>query len=286
LGVASNKLMAKIASDFGKSQVTNGRTPHAICVVPPGEEAAFLAPLPVSALWGVGPKTEAQLKNLEIQTIGQLAAQSLPELVRRFGSHGYDLWHHAHGLDNREIQTSRETKSISSETTFVEDIDDWEALTQVLRDQSAEVAHHLQRKNLQGNTVKIKVRWMDFTTPTRQMTLPHPTDQAAPIEEAARQLLLQLWAEGRPVRLLGVGIGGLTTARQLSLWPETEAPPVDAEFEESAEIILEEPIAPATTPDDWARKQERIQRAIIELQERYGPNIVRLGLSDFIAAPE
>ena len=135
LGVASNKMMAKIASDFGKSQVTTGCSPQAICVVPFGEEAAFLAPLPVSTLWGVGPKTEAQLKDLNLHTIGQLAQHPLKELVRRFGSHGYELWQHAHGIDNREVCTSRETKSISSETTFVNDVEEWDDLARVLRDQ-------------------------------------------------------------------------------------------------------------------------------------------------------
>lgn len=306
LGVASNKMMAKIASDYGKSQVTSGRSPKAICVVPFGEEAAFLAPLPVSALWGVGPKTEAQLKDLNLHTIGQLAEQSLKELVRRFGSHGYDLWQHAHGVDNRDIQTSRETKSISSETTFVEDVAEWDTLTQVLKEQSAEVADHLRRKKLQGNTVKIKVRWADFTTPTRQMTLPHPTDQAKVIEEAALQLLSQLGAPLRPVRLLGVGVGGLTAVRQLSLWSEpetrTEMPLLKenhaealrseqpearttialskSDDSEDALVAQEETVSPTLAPDEWARKQRRIQRAIIELQERYGPHIVHLGAVD------
>jgi DNA polymerase-4 len=310
LGVASNKMMAKIASDYGKSQVTDGRSPAAICVVPFGEEAAFLAPLPVSALWGVGPKTGAQLRALNLHTIGQLAQRSVQELVRRFGSHGYDLWQHARGIDNRDIQISRETKSISSETTFVEDVEEWDALAEVLREQAAEVASHLQRKKLQGNTIKIKVRWADFTTPTRQMTLPQATDQAGVIEEAALQLLRQLWLPPRPVRLLGVGVGGLTTVRQLSLWAEPAAEAtaltlgadaIDADVlvgpHQNAQhlvvpdgVLLDpEPGAPAASIASGAflgngvskhgvSKRQQVQRAIAKLQQRYGSDIIHLGL--------
>lgn len=323
LGIASNKMMAKIASDFGKSQVTSGQSPQAICVVPFDKEAAFLAQLPVSALWGVGPKTETRLKSLNIHTIGQLAQRSLQELVRRFGAHGYDLFQHARGIDKRAIETTREAKSISSETTFVEDVEDWEALAGVLGELSLDVAIHLHRKNLQGDTIKIKVRWTDFTTPTRQMTLPQATDQAAVIEEAALELLRQLWAPGQPVRLLGVGVAGLTTVRQLSLWSETntswESANSEAQpFEQQPPVLTddskvveentteesrpneskanESKAIPAIMPviihdkavhdedsdegedNEWVRRQRQVQRVIIELQERYGPNIIHLGL--------
>jgi DNA polymerase-4 len=306
LGVASNKMMAKIANDYGKSQITSGHSPQAICVVPFGEEAAFLAPLPVSALWGVGPKTEARLKGLNLHTIGQLAGYPLKELVRRFGSHGYDLFQHARGIDKRAIETSREAKSISSETTFVDDVEEWEALEAVLREQADDVAVHLHRKSLQGDTIKIKVRWADFTTPTRQKTLPQATDQAAVIAEAALELLRQLWAPSQRVRLLGVGVAGLTTVRQLSLWDEPETrkesgnrdtQPFDAQSlvlteddskaveENTTESMAIPVIMPDKAVDDesegggheWVHKQRQVQRAIIELQERYGPNIIRLG---------
>ena len=300
LGVATNKMMAKIASDYGKSQVTSGHSPQAICVVPFGDEAVFLAPLPVSALWGVGPKTEARLKSLNIHTIGQLAQRPMQELVRRFGSHGYDLFQHARGIDKRAIETSREAKSISSETTFVENVEVWDALAAVLQELSLDVAVHLHRKNLQGDTIKIKVRWADFTTPTRQMTLPQATDQAEVIVEAAHQLLRQLWAPGQPVRLLGVGVSGLTTVRQLNLWSKPEASSVNTSLanqplvlaedsnlvvgENTSEgslsiptVISDEMLHEHGARDEWVRKQRQVQQAIVELQERYGPNIVRLG---------
>jgi DNA polymerase-4 len=263
-GVATNKMMAKVANNFGKAQVTSGRLPHAICLVPPGGEAAFLSTLPVGALWGVGPKTEAQLKHNGIITIGDLARQPLAELVRRFGRHGYDLWQHAQGIDKREVQPVRETKSISSETTFVTDVSDWDVLLATLDEQAQDVARHLQRKRLRGSTVKIKLRWSDFSTPTRQLTLPHPTDQETEIREAAAALLQQLWTEGRPVRLLGVGIGTLSQLRQLSLWDENgESDNIDE-------------TAPAEDPVD-KQKQQSLRRAIEELEQRYGDAIVQRG---------
>jgi DNA polymerase-4 len=221
VGVASNKMVAKIATDYGKAAIKTGQSPGAVCVVPPGEEATFLAPLPVSALWGVGPKTEAHLAGLGISTIEQIAQRSPRELIQRFGSHGYDLWLHSCGIDKREIVTERESKSISSETTFVQDVEEWDELHHVLQEQAAEVAHHLQRQHLQATTVKIKLRWSDFTTPTRQTTLPYPTAKQDVIEEAAIQLLRQLWHRQQPVRLLGVGVSGLSPVRQLSLWHDS-----------------------------------------------------------------
>jgi DNA polymerase-4 len=300
LGVASNKMVAKIATDYGKGAVKTGQSPGAICVVPPGDEAAFLAPLPVGALWGVGPKTEAQLTSWGIRTIGQIAQRSPRELIHRFGSHGYELWLHACGIDKREIVTTRESKSISSETTFVQDVEDWDELHRVLEEQAAEVATHLQRQQLQATTVKIKLRWSDFTTPTRQTTLPYPTDQQDTIQEVATQLLQQLWQDQQPVRLLGVGVSGLSPVRQLSLWDDNgEAdrsvpkpssdigvPPqksttteVPAKIEASAQTESHQGGHTTNVGFDVA-KQQRIQQAMYILQERYGKPVVRQGIQD------
>jgi DNA polymerase IV len=122
LGVATNKLVAKIATDVGKSLVRSGAMPQAICVVPPGDEAAFLAPLPTTALWGVGPKTAEKLAMLGIHTIGDIAAWPVADLQRRFGQHGEDLARRARGIDERPIVTERAAKSISQETTFARDV--------------------------------------------------------------------------------------------------------------------------------------------------------------------
>ena len=122
LGVATNKLVAKVATDVGKSLVRSGAMPQAICVVPPGEEAAFLAPLPATALWGVGPRTAEKLAALGIHTIGEIAAWPAADLARRFGQHGEDLARRARGVDTRPIVTERAAKSISQETTFADGV--------------------------------------------------------------------------------------------------------------------------------------------------------------------
>lgn len=218
VGVASNKMVAKIANDYGKSSAEPGRSPHAICVVPPGDEATFLAPLPLTALWGVGPKMAEKLTGIGLVSIGDLAEFDPHELLRRFGRNGHALSQHARGLDRREIVTIREAKSISSETTFLHDVGEWDVLLASLHDQAAEVTAQLQKQHLLGTTIRLKLRWADFSTPTRQVTLSFATDELGIIRETATQLLQALWNPLHPVRLLGVGINGLSKIQQLSLW--------------------------------------------------------------------
>jgi DNA polymerase-4 len=229
LGVASNKLLAKIANNQGKGAVKTGDYPNAITIVPPGQEAAYLAPLPVIELWGVGAKTAERLAEMGIYTIGDLAARPRAELVHRFGKLGEDFHQHAQGQDERPIVTEYETKSISRETTFDHDQSGGDFLEGVLGDLSESVARSLKKEGLRGNTVKIKLRWSDFTTLTRQTTLPQATDQAEAISAAAIRLLRQHRPPERALRLIGVGVSNLgepaekvNAGRQLGLW---EAPP-------------------------------------------------------------
>jgi DNA polymerase-4 len=253
LGVASNKLVAKVATDVGKSLVRSGKMPQAICVVPPGDEAAFLAPLPATALWGVGPKTAQKLAELSILTIGEIAAWPAADLARRFGQHGDDLARRARGRVDRPLVTVRAAKSISQETTFARDVADRAMLERTLREQAGEIARKLRREDLMGTTVKLKIRWPDFTTPTRQLTLPQPTDEVETIAEAALRLFGQIWPSGQAVRLIGVGISGLgSPPRQLSLWDAPAAP----------------------TPEELAH-QQRVQAALAAIQARFGAAAVR-----------
>jgi DNA polymerase-4 len=246
IGVASNKLLAKIANDVGKASARGEGPPNAITVVEPGGEAAFLAPLPVMALWGVGPKTAERLEEKGIRTIGDLARWPEAELVRMFGKNGADLSVRARGIDDRPVEPSHETKSISQETTFSKDITNADSLVRTLRNLSEGVGRRLRKENLCGTTVKIKLRWQDFTTLTRQVTLSQPTDQDIEIFEAALKLFEANWRKGQPVRLLGVGVSGLgPPVRQLSLW------------------------------DDGSEKERRLQAAVDALRERYGRNIVQ-----------
>jgi DNA polymerase-4 len=249
LGVATNKLVAKIATNVGKASSQTDTYPNAIQVVPPGEEAAFLAPLPTEALWGVGPKTAEKLAELRLHSIGDIAAYPLAELERRFGEHGRALHHRARGLDNSPIHLSHETKSVSQEVTYSEDANDPRQLRDTIKRQSLSVSKRLKKLDLYAKTVQIKLRWSDFTTITRQITLQDPTDEAALIEHAANKLLNQNWKNRRLIRLIGVGVHGLEApSPQLSLW--------DWDPTESA-------------------KQEQLDRALKVLNQRFGPDAVR-----------
>lgn len=219
LGVATNKLVAKIANNVGKASAQTDNTPNAITVVVPEQEAAFLASLPVKELWGVGPKTEARLQKLGLHTIGDIAGWSEADLVRRFGKLGHDLSKRAKGIDTRPVEIDHETKSISQETTFAADVSHEEKLKHTLRRLSEQVGQRLRKSGLSGHTIKLKIRWSDFTTLTRQMTLPNPTQLDSEIYAAAEQLFEQVWPPGQRVRLLGVGVSNFDSpARQLGLW--------------------------------------------------------------------
>ena len=247
-GVATNKLLAKTANDVGKASFRGEGPPNAITVVPPGQEAAFLAPLPVEALWGIGPKTAEHLAEIGIRTIGELAGRSEIELMRLFGKNGYDLALRARGIDDRPIVTSHAVKSVSQETTFAQDARDAKVLEHTLFQLAAGVSTRLRRNHLTGTTVKIKARWADFTTLTRQMTLEHTTDQDKEIYRAALSLFYKIWRPGQPVRLLGVGVSGLREhILQLSLW------------------------------DDGVEKERQLQTAIDQLRQRFGRQIVIRG---------
>jgi DNA polymerase-4 len=248
LGVASNKLVAKIANNVGKDSVRTGGAPNAITVVPPGQEAAFLAPLPVKELWGVGPKTAAQLAEIGLHTIGDIARWSEPDLGRRFGKLGHDLAQRAKGIDDRPVETEHEAKSISQEITFVRDINEERLLRETLRKLSEQVGHRLRQEALSGATIKLKIRWSDFTTLTRQLTLNQPTNLDKEIHAAIIQLFENVWPPGKRVRLLGVGVSNFEQpARQLGLW----------------EANLE--------PD------HRLQTTLDTIRERFGSQAVRRG---------
>lgn len=236
LGVATNKLVAKIATDVGKAAARSGDYPRSIQVVPPQREAEFLAPLPVDALWGIGPRTRERLAALGIHTVGDAAAAPADELARRFGKLGHDLHRQAQGIDQRPLITEREAKSISQETTFAQDVTDTETLRRALRKQAAEVAARLQRDSLAARTVTLKLRWSDFTTRTRQITVAHPVDDGDEIARIAQNLLTAQRPNGTAVRLIGVGGSGLMPAvRQMSIFDL----PADAEGQAKAEQLKE-----------------------------------------------
>jgi DNA polymerase IV len=215
LGVATNKLVAKIASDL--------RKPHGVTVVPAGQEAEFLAPLPIRKLWGVGQVTGKELARLGILTIGDLASLPADTLRARFGSQGEALWRASRGIDDGPVTPEHEAKSLSREETFAQDVRDAATLRRELLRLSDAVAARLRRHNFQARTVSLKLRYGDFTTITRQATLGDATD-AGPVIFAQMRALFELaWQRGRPVRLLGVSAANLTQpARQMRLFEQED----------------------------------------------------------------
>ena len=249
IGIASNKLVAKIATEVGKkSSRRKNEPPFGFTIVLAGDEAKFLAPLPADMLWGVGPKTFARLTELGIYTIGDIAAWPEKELINLFGENGRDLWHHAQGIDNRPIVTEYETKSVSQETTYNVDVRDEKTLEKTLREQSKDVARQLRKNDLAGKTVKLKIRWSDFTTLSRQVTLPTSTDNEDEIFHTAVKLMKAVRKPNQAVRLIGVGVSGIgAPVRQLSLW------------------------------DEGSEKSRKVQEVVDQLQEKYGKGAIHQG---------
>jgi len=218
VGVASNKLVAKIASDMQK--------PDGLVVVPPGEEAAFLAPLPVTRLWGVGPKLEEALARVGVQRIGDLARLDDGRGVGRLGVHGLELRALARGLDTREVpRHSARARSVGHEHTFDADTRDAERLRRTLLDLCDSVGRRLRRAGVTARTVTLKYRDESFRTFTRAETLRQPTDSGDELFACAQRLFEGVH-RGLPVRLVGVSASGLDRGPQLDLFPR-ESRPVD-----------------------------------------------------------
>jgi DNA polymerase-4 len=211
-GVATSKMMAKLASEMDK--------PGGLTVIPPGSETRVLHPLPVRAVAGVGPATAARLHGFGVETVGDLERVSLADLVAIFGqAHGQGLHRLARALDERAVVTERETKSVSVEETFETDIADQNRLGHELDDLSRRLAARLGTAALFGRTITVKARRHDFTTLTRSGTLPHATGEAGVIVREARRLLGTV-DTSTGLRLLGVGVSGLTDHAQEELMLE------------------------------------------------------------------
>jgi DNA polymerase-4 len=210
-GVAPLKFVAKMASDFKK--------PDGLTVVPPDRVLVFLHPLKVAKLPGVGPATEEYLRTLGVHTIGDLAALPVERADVLFGKYGRRLWERANGIDYGEVRTSRIRKSRSAERTFAEDLTDRAEMRRMLESLAGRVCQEMQRDALLARTVRIKVRYRDFTTFTRATTLFDATADEGTVGRVAIALL-DLFAPALPVRLLGVGLANLVypdTPKQLRL---------------------------------------------------------------------
>jgi len=242
VGVATSKYVAKVASDLKK--------PDALVVVPPGTERAFLAPLPVSRLWGVGPVTQQQLERAGLRTIGDVQARTEAQLVQAFGENlGEHLFVLANGLDLREVETERAAKSIGHEMTFTEDLTTTDDVHETLLQLAEMVGRRLRREGVRGTVVRLKLRHPDFTTLVRQRKVA-PTADDLELYRVARELLHGCW-NGRPgVRLLGVTAASLV----------------------GHEVLVQRGLF-ASAP----KKREQVLRAMDAIRDRHGENAVRHG---------
>jgi len=249
VGIASNKFVAKIASERDK--------PDGLTEVPPGTEREFLAPLPVRALWGVGPKTAAALVPLGVTTIGDIARLDPSTLVRALGDHGAHLHRLSHGLDAREVEPEHERKQVSHENTFHDDLTTRAEIEDWLLEQANRVADRLVAQGVRGRKLTVKLREAEFITWTRQCTIDPPTDQAALMFAKARTLLDKFDLEGKRFRLTGLAMGELVG----------RAP-------EQLEMRLDDEHAAASARDG---KQEAVQGVLSEIRHKFGGKALSLG---------
>jgi DNA polymerase-4 len=235
VGIAPVKFVAKIASDHEK--------PDGLVVVEPGRIEEFLHPLPISELWGVGPRTRSALADMGIRTIGAIARADRRLLASRFGLHGQHLHELARGRDERRVVPDWEAKSYSHEQTFPKDLTDGDLLEGILLDQAIRVSRRLRRDGVGGKTVELKLRYHDFSTLSRRLTLGGSTSDADEIYRVARHLFWSTWNE-EPVRLVGVGVSGIApaTLETLDLFSSAET----------------------------ADKRRRLTEAIDRIEERFG----------------
>ncbi len=250
LGVAPNKLVAKIASDLKK--------PRGLVIVEPHEIECFLRPLPIRRLPGVGPKMEQTLTALGIRTIGDVADLSLAELQRRFGRWGEYLSDAAHGRDDSPVEEGGEAKSIGHEHTFEEDTGDRDAILRTLMDLCESTARRMRQAEVRGRTVTTKIRFEDFTTLTRQQTLREPVMEAAEIYAAALENLAAAEIGTRRVRLVGVQVSGFGE-------------------EDHARAMRQEPLF--RSPAEPRDVRVRIARAEDAVKDRFGDDAIRRGSS-------
>jgi DNA polymerase-4 len=241
VGIASNKVVAKVASDLSK--------PDGLLEVPRGEEHIFLSPLSIDKLPGVGRKTEQILRGLGIQTIGKLSALPVDALKSHFGVFGEVLHRWASGVDDRKVEMPAAAKSISRETTFEKDNRNRTLLKATLRYLTERVGAELRESRKAARCVAMKLRWADFTTITRQQTLRQPTDADQVIFTTGLKLMNgALLTEKQPVRLIGIGVASLVeSGQQLNLL------------------------------DSSAQRLERLNRAIDRIREKYGFTAIQTG---------
>ena len=230
IGVATGKAVAKIASDMDK--------PRGLTVVYPGGEAAFLAPMDVRAMPGIGKQSAERLRRIGIRTLGALADTPLDRLTPLFGVNAQAVRDRARGIDPREIATESEVKSVSHERTFATDLVTREEIEDAIDMLGPMVGRRLRKKGLAGHTVTIKLRYADLSRRTAQKGLPANVDDETVFIPVAKRLIDEIWRPGDSVRLVGLGISGFEAHdEQLGLFADEELPAGNAELLSAADKI-------------------------------------------------
>ncbi|MGE5664535.1 MAG: DNA polymerase IV [Deltaproteobacteria bacterium] len=260
-GVAPSKLVAKIASDM--------RKPDGLTVVPRGTEREFLSPLPVEKLWGVGPVTREALRAMGVGTIGELARAPARVLEAKLGESGLRLHRLANGIDEREVETDREARSIGHEDTYDEDIRDAAAMRKEILGLADRVAARLRREGVKGRTVTLKVKYADFTAVTRAVTLSRATDDGGEVYRSAVPLLAKTRAGRQPVRLLGISVSRLAVddGSREETWDQMllfGGKPPHAAGE-----------APSPGPATDPARVTRLNQAVDRIREKFGKKGIR-----------
>jgi DNA polymerase-4 len=240
IGMAPNKMTAKIASEIGK--------PDGFIEVTAGDLSDFLRPLPVEKLWGVGEKTMEHLRGSGINTIGDLAARNKEELEGMLGMNGKHLWELANGIDPRSVESSGIIKSVSNEHTFDEDVADRNLVRDMLMFLSEKVSRRLRKSGFKGRTIALKIRFSDFKTYTRAVTVQRPTNFADEIYVKVSEKFEDFKAGKRPVRLVGVRVSNLSDVSVL-----------DDLFYSEEERNL---------------KKERLHKALDRIADRFGQDAI------------
>lgn len=244
-GVAPNKFLAKVASDL--------RKPDGLVVVPVDGVQAFLDPLPVTRIWGVGAQTQKKLESFGVHTIRDLRELSLEVLKPAFGINSEHFWRLARGIDNRAVVPDRDAKSISHETTFHHDHHDPEILRAWLLELSDQVARRLRRHEIVGKCVQLKLRYSNFETHTRRQSLPEPTHATDTIAAVAVELFERHRFDfNRGVRLLGVGI---------------------------SQLVAQRPVQLSLFDDPQGERSKRIDQAADSIRDKFGSAAIRRGSS-------
>ena len=212
LGIAPNKSIAKIASDFIK--------PDGLTIVSQEDIQKFLDPLPITKLFGVGKKMHEILQHLGINTVKDLCNYPKAFLEDKFGEMGAHIYNMARGIDDRRVQIDDEIKSISHETTFETDLVDEEHLNNTMLHLAAKVGQRLRKRNLKGKTIQLKIRFDDFTTFTRRKTLVNYTHLTDDIYKIGLKMLKEFYPLEKPIRLIGIGVSHIIDEKgmQISLW--------------------------------------------------------------------